>query len=128
MSYRRSFENYIVIILRILLLWIIIGLMIWVGIELGIDTKIIGAVVAIFGFFTNAFTGMMTLIALIPFIGPLIIKIVSLPVFWIINGIGYILSVGAVRAGYTKEIINYRVLTIVFLLGMVLGFIVGRIV
>jgi len=128
MNRKGSFENYLVIILRIAILWIIIGLMIWIGIELGIEKKVIGAVVAIFGYFTNAFAGLITLIGLIPIIGPLIIKVISLPIFWFINGIGYLLSVLAVKAGYTKEILNYRVLTIVFLLGMVLGFIVGRII
>ncbi|HDH57768.1 MAG TPA: hypothetical protein ENF16_04065 [Bacteroidetes bacterium] len=91
------------------------------------DKKVIAISVTLFGFLTNAFAGLMTLVAFIPFIGPLIVKVISLPLFWILNGIGYILSAFAVKRGYAKEILNYRVLTVVFLMGIVVGFIIGSI-
>lgn len=127
MSHEKNYTAYFKTILKIVLVWVIIILMIALGIELGVDKKIIGISVAIFGFLTHAFTGLMTLIALVPFIGPLIVKVISLPVFWILNGLGYILSAFAVRQGFTRDILNYRVMTIVFLLGVVVGFIVGSI-
>jgi hypothetical protein len=123
----QDYRTYLRPLPKIILLWAIIGLIVFIGIKLGIDKKIIGVAVAVFGFLTNAFTGLLTLIALVPIIGPLIIKVISLPIFWIINGIGYILSVVAVKAGYAKEILNYRLLTIVFLLGIVVGFILGSV-
>lgn len=121
------FKPYLRPIFKILLLWIIIFIIIALGLQLGIDRRIIGLAVALFGFLTNAFAGLMTLIALIPFVGPLIIKVISLPLFWILNGIGYILSAFAVKRGYAREILNYRVLTVVFLLGVVVGFILGSV-
>jgi len=127
MSRFQNYKSFLRSILKIILLWAIIGVIVAIGIKLGVDKKIIAVSVAFLGFVTNAFAGLMTLIAFVPIVGPLIIKVVSLPLFWILNGIGYILSAFAVKQGYAKEIINYRVLTVVFLLGMVVGFIIGSI-
>jgi hypothetical protein len=127
MSKLQRTKAYLRPLLKLLILWASIAVIVAIGIKLGIDKKIIAVSVAVFGFLTNAFTGLLTLIALIPLIGPLIIKVISLPVFWLINGLGYILSAFAAKQGFSKEVLNYRVLTIVFLLGLVLGFIIGSI-
>jgi len=127
MNTPRHFKAVVRPILKIVLLWIIIAIFIVLGIRFGVDKKVIAISVTLFGFLTNAFAGLMTLVAFIPFIGPLIVKVISLPLFWILNGIGYILSAFAVKRGYAKEILNYRVLTVVFLLGVVVGFIIGSI-
>lgn len=113
---------------KIILLWIIIALMVVLGIKLGVDEKVIGIAVTVFGFLTNAFAGLLTLIAFVPIIGPLIVKVITLPIFWIINGLGYWLSVFAIKRGYTKEVLNYRVLTAIFLFGIIIGFILGSII
>ena len=127
MSRLQSTKAYLRPLLKIIILWAIIAVIVALGIKLGIDKKIIGVSVAVFGFLTNAFSGLLTLIALVPIVGPLIIKVISLPLFWLLNGLGYILSAFAVKQGFAKEILNYRVLTIVFLLGLVFGFIIGSI-
>jgi len=127
MNTPRHFKAVVRPILKIVLLWIIIAIFIVLGIRFGVDKKVIAISVTLFGFLTNAFAGLMTLVAFIPFIGPIIVKVISLPLFWILNGIGYILSAFAVKRGYAKEILNYRVLTVVFLLGVVVGFIIGSI-
>ncbi|TKJ38585.1 hypothetical protein CEE37_12545 [candidate division LCP-89 bacterium B3_LCP] len=112
---------------KILLIWAIIFAMVALGIYFGVDKKVIGVSVTVFGVLTNAFAGLMTLIAFVPFIGPLIIKVVALPIFWVFNGIGYFLSVFAIKRGYAKEVMNYRVLTMVFLFGIIVGFVLGSI-
>jgi len=83
--------------------------------------------VAIFGLATHAFGLLLALIALVPFLGPLLVKVLTLPFFWIVNGIGYWLSILALKRGYAKEVVNYRVLTFAFLLGIVVGYVLGRI-
>jgi hypothetical protein len=115
-------------IVRIILVWIVIILMVVVGLSLGVDKKVIGIAVALFGFLTSAFTGLLTLIAFIPIAGPLIVKIITLPLFWLINGLGNVLGAVAARKGLAREVLNYRVLTLIFLLGIIIGFILGSIV
>jgi len=82
--------------------------------------------VLLFGVVSNAFAGLISLIGMIPLIGPLIIKVLSIPFFWLLNGLGYFVSAVAIKKGYTREVIGHRALTIVLLLGVVIGFIIGR--
>ncbi|MCX6639998.1 MAG: hypothetical protein NTW14_05895 [bacterium] len=120
-AFLRPYKRYII-------LWLIIIAMVLLGVVLGVDKKVIGVVVALFGIITQAFIGLLALVGVVPILGPLIVKIISLPLFWLLNGIGYVLSVFAIKQGYTKEVLNYRVLTVVFLIGVVIGFIIGQII
>ncbi len=112
---------------RIILIWGIIVLFVIIALHFNIDKTVIGGIVVIFGIITQAFTGLIGIISLIPLIGPLIAKILALPLFWLINALGYFVSIIAIRRGYSKEVINYRVLTVVLLVGIILGFILGKI-
>ena len=111
---------------KIIAIWIFILVIIEVGIHLNIDKKIIAAVVFLFGIVSQAFSGLAALITLIPIVGPIIVKVLSLPVFWLLNATGYFLSVLAIKKGYGKDVINYRMVTVVFLIGFTIGFIVAR--
>ena len=113
---------------KTILVWIIIILFIVVALHFNIDRTIIGAAVVVFGLITQAFVGLIGIISLIPFIGPIIAKILALPIFWLINALGYFVSVIAIKRGYSKDVINYRVLTIVLLVGIVIGFILAKII
>lgn len=127
MSLANTMKPQVRIILKIILAWIVIAAIVAIGIRLGIDKKVIGLVVAILAYLTHAFAGLMTLISFVPFVGPLIVKVISLPIFWIFNGLGYFLSAFAIKRGYSKEVMNYRVLTMAFLVGIIVGFILGSI-
>jgi len=114
--------------LRAIILWTIIGLMVILGVWLGVDKKIIGVIVAVFGIATQAFSGLLILLGMVPIAGPLMVKIFTLPFFWILNGLGYFLSIFAIRRGYSKDVVSYRMITIVFLFGIICGFILGKII
>ena len=75
---------------------------------------------------TEAFIGLIGIISLVPIIGPIIGKILALPLFWLFNSLGYFLSIIAIKKGYSKPVISYRILTIVFLFGIVIGFVIGK--
>jgi hypothetical protein len=93
-----------------------------------VDKTIIGVIVVVFGLVTQAFVGLISIIALIPFAGPLIAKLLALPFFWLINALGYFVSVLAIKKGYSKDVLNYRVLTVVLLTGVVIGYILGKLI
>ena len=65
---------------------------------------------------------------MVPFIGPLIVKVLAIPFFWILNGIGYFVSIVAIKKGYSRELVGSRVLTTAVLVGLVLGYIIGHLV
>jgi hypothetical protein len=111
---------------KTILIWIIIVIIILLGLYFNIDKTIIGGVVVIFGLITQAFVGLIGIISLVPLVGPIIAKILALPVFWLINALGYFVSILAIKKGYSRDVMNYRVLTVVLLVGIVIGYILGK--
>ncbi len=117
---------FFVINKKFITIWTIIALLILGGIYLHIDKGIITVIVLVLGVIGNAFTGLMTVIAIVPIVGPLVVKVLSLPIFWLLNSLGYFVSVAAIKKGFKREVINYRIITIFFLIGFAFGFIIAK--
>ena len=108
--------------------FIVAGVFVYVGLIFEWDKEIMAGLVVLFGILSHAFAGLVGLIALIPFIGPLLIKVLSIPVFWLLNAGGYFVSIFFVKKGYGSSVVKSRVLTIVLLVGVVIGYILGKII
>ncbi len=93
-----------------------------------VDKKAIAIVTIVFGFITQAFAGFAALVAMVPIIGPLIIKVLTIPFFWLLNGMGYFTSAVAIKKGYGKDVMTHRLITITLLIGIVLGYILGHLI
>ena len=111
-----------------ILLWILIGAAVVVALQYGVDEKIVVFTTLILGIFTQVFAGLGALIAMIPIIGPILIKVITIPFFWMINALGHGVSIVAIKKGYTNELVKSRVLTIALLIGIVLGYIMGNLI
>ena len=111
-----------------IIIWIFVTLIISTAIIYGIDKKLIVFTAFIFGVFTEIFAGLGVLVAAIPLIGPMIIKIVSVPVFWILNALGTLVSGIAIKKGYATELARGRIMTLALLIGMIIGYIIGNII
>ncbi len=122
----KRFLNNICVFRKIILSWLLIIILLSVGLYFDLDKKILGVVLFVVAYLTAALSGLMVLIGAVPILGPFLVKILSLPFFWILNGIGYFASIIAIKKGHSKEVITYRILTIVFLLGVVVGYILSR--
>ena len=107
-------------------LWVLIGVAVAVALQYGVDEKIVVFSTLVLGIFTQVFAGLGALIAMIPIIGPILIKVVTIPFFWMINALGHGVSIVAIKKGYTNELVKSRVLTIALLIGIVLGYIMGN--
>ncbi len=94
----------------------------------GIDKKVILFVTVLLTVFTEIFSGVSVLLAAIPVIGPMIIKIVSIPVFWILNALGTLISGLAIKKGYGTELAKGRIMTLALLIGMIIGYIIGNLI
>ena len=121
---KKFFKNYKFHIL----LWILIGVSVVVALQYGVDEKIVVFTTLILGIFTQVFAGLGALIAMIPIIGPILIKIITIPFFWMINALGHGVSIVAIKKGYTNELVKSRVLTIALLIGIVVGYIMGNLI
>ena len=115
-----------------ILFWIIlfslIGSAIIYGPKYGINQRIVVLVTLVLGIFTQIFSGITSLIALIPFFGPpynqgniytyiLHIKCCWLGCFWI-----------AIKKGYANELSKSRTVTLALLIGIIIGYILGNII
>ena len=92
-----------------------------------LDVRIITIITIIIGYITNFFSSLLLLVGLIPIIGPMIIKIFTLPVFWLINGLSYFTSAYAIQQGYGEILFKQRIIILILLFGVVIGYIVGNI-
>ena len=54
-----------------------------------LDIRAITIITLLLGYITNVFVGLTTLVGLVPVIGPLIVKVFTIPFFWLLNGMGY---------------------------------------
>ena len=111
-----------------ILLWVLIGVAVVVALQYGVDEKIVVFTTLVLGIFTQVFAGLGALIAMIPIIGPILIKVITIPFFWMINALGHGVSIVAIKKGYTNELVKSRVLTIALLIGIVLGYIMGNLI
>ena len=107
---------------------LVIIFLVWLGIRFGIDELVIAGAALIFAILSGVFTWIVGIIMLVPFIGPLIIKVLSIPLVWLINGIGYLVSYTAIKRGYSKDVLTYRGLTITLIIGIVIGFIIAHLI
>jgi hypothetical protein len=71
---------------------------------------------------------LLALITMVPIVGPLLVKVLSLSIIWLLNAIGYLVSYIAIKRGYSKDVISYRGVTIALITGIVIGFVLANLV
>ncbi|MEQ1765944.1 MAG: hypothetical protein ABL859_00825 [Methylotenera sp.] len=81
--------------------------------------------VVLFATISHVFAWVVSIIALIPIIGPLIVKVLSIGLIWLLNAIGYLVSYVAIKRGYSKDVLTYRAVTIALITGIVIGFVLS---
>ena len=115
-----------------IVLWILLFTMIYLafsyGKQYGINERIIILATLVLGVFTQIFTGITSLIAIIPFFGPFILKVVSIPIFYFLNALGWVVSAIAIKKGYVNELSRSRNVTFALLVGIIIGYILGNII
>ncbi len=126
--YTLSFKLFFQAFWKTILTWVILVTFVVVAIHYNVDKSVIGGFVVIFGIVSQAFIGLINIIGLVPLVGPIVAKVLALPLFWLINALGYFVSIIAIKKGYSKDVVNYRILTVVLLVGIVIGFILGKII
>jgi hypothetical protein len=107
-------------------LWGAIGGLVWLGLHFNVDHQALAGGVVLVGFLSHAFAWLLGMIALVPVIGPILVKVLSIGFIWLLNAVGYLVSYIAIRRGYSKDVLTYRGLTIAVIVGIVIGFVLGR--
>jgi len=110
------------------LLWLVILGLTWWALEERVNVSVIAGSVVVIGLITNAFAWLLGIIALVPIIGPLIVKVLSIGFIWLLNAVGYLVSFIAIKRGYSKDVLTYRGLTVAVIIGIIIGFVIGKLV
>ena len=106
--------------------WGAIGGLVWLGLHFNVDRSVIAGSVVAIGLVSNAFAWLLGLIALVPVIGPIVVKVLSVGFIWLLNAVGYLVAYIAIRRGYSKDVLTYRGLTVAVIIGIVIGFVLGK--
>jgi len=107
---------------------VLIGLITYLMLKLELDVRAVALITLIMGFITNVFSGILILISTIPIIGPLIVKLFTIPIVWMLNLTGYFTSFVAIKKGYGNTILSHRIITLVLLFGLLVGYILGHLI
>lgn len=99
----------------------------YAGWYFGWNKEVVTGGVLLIGAASNAFAWVVGIIGLVPFVGPLIVKVLSLSIIWLLNAVGYLVAFVAIKRGYSKDVLTYRGLTIALIIGIVIGYILGSI-
>jgi hypothetical protein len=107
---------------------ILLALVLFVAVaqRIGLDKRAIVIIVLFFGHVTYLFSILVGLIAAIPVIGPPIASVISLPFFLIVNAVVYVVTLFSLRKGYARDVLGSRVLVTTLLIGMIIGYALGK--
>jgi hypothetical protein len=107
--------------------WLLIIAVIYAGLYYRIDNSIVALSVLAVGVLGQAFGALIAWVGLVPLVGPMVAHVLSLPFIWLLNGVGYLVSAVAIRRGYSKDVLNYRIITITLLFGITFGYVLGKV-
>ena len=116
-----------------IVLWILLFTMIYLaflyGKQYGINERIIILATLVLGVFTQIFAGITSLIAIIPFFGSFLLKVVSIPVFYFLNALEWVVSAIAIKKkSFVNELSKSRTVTFALLVGIIIKYILSNIV
>jgi len=109
-------------------IWVIIFAIFYIGIESQLDSRLLAAGIILFGLLTSAFSWLLGLISIVPLIGSPVVKVLGLPIVWLLNALGYVVSFVAIRRGYSQDVMTYRGLTVALIIGIIIGYVLGRLI
>lgn len=119
---RFSLKDWRVMVPAILVILVLIGL----AQHYGVDTKVIAGGTFVLGIISGVFAWLVGVIGLIPILGPIIVKVLSIGFIWLLNALGYVVSFVAIKRGYSQDVLTYRGLTMALIVGIVIGYIIAQ--
>ncbi|MFH1994763.1 MAG: hypothetical protein ABIJ24_03605 [Nitrospinota bacterium] len=112
-------------------LFVAIGVIValaYIMLHRGWDVRAVAIITLVIGFIAQVFTGIAALLSMIPLVGPIIVKLFSIPIFWMFGATGKISSVYAIKRGYGRDVISFNLVVLVLLTGIVIGYVLGHLV
>jgi hypothetical protein len=109
-------------------LWAVMACLVWWAIESSVEPTVIAGGVVVVGLVTNAFIWLLGLVGLVPVVGPIVVGLVTTGFLLLINAVSSIVSYIAIKRGYTRDMLTFKGVTIALIIGVAIGFIIGRLI
>ena len=94
----------------------------------GWHAKAVTSGAVLFAAIAHVFAWLLGLVMMVPIVGPLIVKVLSIGAIWLLNAVGYLVSYVAIKRGYSKDVLTYRAVTVALITGIVIGFVAANLV
>jgi hypothetical protein len=107
-------------------LTILLGVVVYAAWRFGWHAKAVTSGVLLVAVASHVLTWLLALISMVPIVGPLLVKVLSLSIIWLLNAVGYLVSYVAIKRGYSKDVISYRGITVALITGIVIGFVLAN--
>ena len=111
---------------RVVIIWVGIAGAGVLALHFGLDKPLVAGVLVLVGVATQAFAGLVGLVATVPLVGAPLAHILTLPFFLLLNGLAYMVTFFALRRGYKLTVVSARIVAAAVVIGFILGFLVGR--
>jgi hypothetical protein len=105
---------------------LLIAALIYFGYKYHVDTRVIAGGSVVIGLLSGAFAWVVGLIGLVPILGPILVKVLSIGFIWLLNAVGYVIAYIAIKRGYSQDVLTYRGITIALIVGIVIGYIIAQ--
>jgi hypothetical protein len=109
-------------------LWAVMACLVWWAIESRVEPTVIAGGVVVVGLVTNAFVWLLGLVGVVPVVGPIIVGAVTTGFLLLINSISSLIAYLAIKRGYRRDMLTFKGVTIALIVGMAIGFIIGRLI
>jgi thiopurine S-methyltransferase len=106
-------------------IFILFGIGAFLAFRYNVDVKLAASGVVLAGFYTGLVSWLLGVITMVPLIGPLLVKVLTMSFIWLLNAVGYLVAYVAIKRGYSKDVLTYRGITIALIVGLVIGYVLG---
>jgi len=115
---------------RQILFWLILVVFVTLGLRRHWKGSVIAAGVVLWGMLTHifgvAFALFLGWVGAFPLAGPVIIKLLTWPLFLLINGAAFFTSLVGVNIGKGRQVFEARVAATILMTGVLVGFLLGK--
>lgn len=115
---------------KALLFWFVLIVFVGIGWRMHWRGEIIAAAAVLWGLVTQIFAAAFALLAAwvgaVPLVGPIIVKVLTWPLFVLINGLAFFTSLIGFNIGKGRKVFEARVAATILAVGILIGYILGK--
>jgi hypothetical protein len=116
---------------RQVLLWLVLVVFVAVGLRQHWKGSVIAAGAVLWGILTHifgvVFAALVAWVGAFPIAGPIIVKVLTWPLFLLINGAAFFTSLVGVNIGKGRQVFEARVAATILMTGVLIGFLLGKV-